>query len=81
VLGDAAVVRGPQGDPDRGITQHAVFVAEVAEDQAGLLHLRTLAQDGRIALRVADEVPMEAAADAQRRMDAGGLRGRIVITM
>jgi D-arabinose 1-dehydrogenase-like Zn-dependent alcohol dehydrogenase len=38
-----------------------------------------MASDGRIALRVAAEYPPERAADAQRAMNAGGLRGRAVI--
>jgi hypothetical protein len=32
-----------------------------------------------LSLRVADTYPPERAADAQRRMEAGGLRGRAVI--
>ena len=32
-----------------------------------------------LALRVADTYPPERAADAQRQMEAGGLRGRAVI--
>jgi D-arabinose 1-dehydrogenase-like Zn-dependent alcohol dehydrogenase len=44
-----------------------------------LEHLRELASDGRIKLRVAAEYPPEQAGEAQRAMDAGGLRGRGVI--
>ena len=35
---------------------------------------------GRLTLRVAETFAPERAADAQRLMDAGGLRGRAVIT-
>ena len=34
---------------------------------------------GRLTLRVAETFPPERAADAQRKMDAGGIRGRLVI--
>jgi NADPH:quinone reductase-like Zn-dependent oxidoreductase len=41
--------------------------------------VRQLASDGRLQLRVAGEYPPEQAADAQQIMDAGGLRGRVLI--
>ena len=44
-----------------------------------LRELRELAQRGVLVPRVAATFPPEAAADAQRRMEAGGLRGRAVI--
>jgi D-arabinose 1-dehydrogenase-like Zn-dependent alcohol dehydrogenase len=46
-------------------------VREKAQDE--------LASQGRIALRVAAEYSPEQAAEAQRAMEAGGLRGRAVI--
>ena len=49
------------------------------ERTAWLQELRELASDGRISLRVAGEYPPEQAAEAQRVMAAGGLRGRAVI--
>ena len=38
-----------------------------------------LVAEGRLTLRVAEVFPPERAADAQRKMDAGGIRGRLVI--
>jgi NADPH:quinone reductase-like Zn-dependent oxidoreductase len=79
--GGLAVVRGWHGgDAPRGIEVHPVFVREVIERTEWLLDLRRLASEGRLALRVAGTYPPEQAAEAHRLMDAGGLRGRAVIT-
>ena len=78
--GRIAVVRGWDGsEAERGIVVHQVRVSEVLERTDWLLELRALAADGTLALRVAGEYPPERAADAERVMDAGGLRGRAVI--
>jgi NADPH:quinone reductase-like Zn-dependent oxidoreductase len=78
--GGLVVVRGwDHGDSERDIEIHAVRVATVLERTDWLEELRELASNGRIALRVAREYPPEQAAEAQRAMDAGGLRGRAVI--
>jgi NADPH:quinone reductase len=55
------------------------MVFTVLERTDWLEELRALASDGKIKLRVARELPPEQAAEAQRLMDAGGLRGRVVI--
>jgi NADPH2:quinone reductase len=73
-------VRGwDKGPAERGIRVLPVFVAEALERTDWLNHLRDLASRGVIKLRVAEEYPPERAADAQRAMEAGGLRGRAVI--
>ena len=79
--GQIVVVRGWDGDEveDRGIRVHPVMVARVLDRTDWLEQLRALASDGRIKLRVAAEFPPEEAAEAERLMDAGGLRGRAVI--
>jgi NADPH:quinone reductase len=79
--GQIVVVRGWDGDEveDRGIRVHPVRVASVLERTDWLEQLRRLASEGRIKLRVAKEFPPEQAAEAERLMDAGGLRGRAVI--
>jgi NADPH:quinone reductase-like Zn-dependent oxidoreductase len=41
--------------------------------------LRQQVEDGQITLRVADLYPPERAADAHRRLEAGGTRGWLVI--
>lgn len=78
--GGIAVVRGWEGDPpDRGVAVHAVRVRDVLERTDWLEELRRLATAGRLALRVAAELPPDRAAEAHELMDAGGLRGRAVI--
>ncbi len=78
--GRLAVVRGWDGsEAPRGITVVPVFVREVLQRTDWLEHLRALASDGRLQLRVAATYPPEQIAEAQRAMDAGGLRGRAVI--
>jgi NADPH:quinone reductase-like Zn-dependent oxidoreductase len=78
--GRMVVVRGwaPEAT-ERGIEVRQVRVATVLERTDWLEDLRRLASSGRLRLRVAAEYPPERAADAQRAMDAGGLRGRGVI--
>jgi NADPH:quinone reductase-like Zn-dependent oxidoreductase len=78
--GGLAYVRGWDGeDVEEGITIHKVWVGSVLERTDWLLELRELASRGALALRVAETYPPERVADAQRRMEAGGLRGRAVI--
>jgi NADPH2:quinone reductase len=78
--GAMAVVRGWDDTPtERGIQIRQVRVFEVLERTEWLHELRELASAGKLQMRVAAEYPPERAADAQRAMDAGGLRGRAVI--
>jgi len=78
--GAMAVVRGwDDSTPERGIEIRQVRVITVLERTYWLQELRELASDGRLALRVAGEYAPEQAAEAQRLMAAGGLRGRAVI--
>jgi NADPH:quinone reductase-like Zn-dependent oxidoreductase len=78
--GPIAVIRGwTPDDTPRGIVVHRVLVREVLERTEWLEHLREQAGAGALQLRVAAEFPPERAAEAQRLMDAGGLRGRAVI--
>src|SRR3954447_9819047 len=79
--GAMAVVRGWDDDdpPERGIEIRPVWVRTALERTDWLSHLRDLAGDGRLALRVAAEYPPEEAAAAHELMECGGLRGRAVI--
>ncbi len=72
-----SVVAGAAPLPLRGIT-----VAEqwVAADPAALAQLAALAETGRLTTRVAETMPLREAARAHRRLAAGGLRGRLVLT-
>jgi NADPH:quinone reductase len=77
--GGVAAVRQFVGETERGIVIHPVFVSEYATRQAALAELGRLAQDERITLRVAQTFPPERAGDAHRLLEAGGVRGRLVI--
>jgi NADPH:quinone reductase-like Zn-dependent oxidoreductase len=79
--GGLVVVRGWHGgEAPRGIQVHPVRVREVLERTEWLEELRALASGGRLTLRVAATFAPEQAAEAHRLMDAGGLRGRALIT-
>jgi NADPH:quinone reductase len=77
--GRLATVRGWSGPSERGITIEPVRVASYLNNQAALDRLGRLVSEGRVTLRVAETFPPERAADAQRKMSAGGTRGRLVI--
>jgi NADPH2:quinone reductase len=73
-------VRGwDDSSAERGIRVLPVWVSKALERTDWLNELRDLASNGSITLRVAGQYPPERAADAQRAMAAGGLRGRGVI--
>lgn len=78
--GGLATVRGYRGDGQRGIEAHPTLVRRVAEDRAALDRLRQQAEDGVLTLRVARTFPAEEAAEAHRVLEAGGVRGRLVLT-
>lgn len=79
--GGLVVVRGWHGgEAPRGIQVHPVMVREVLERTDWLEQLRALAGAGRLSLRVAGTFAPEEAAEAHRLTDAGGIRGRAVIT-
>ena len=78
--GAIAVVRGwYDGEAERGIDVRPVWVREVLQRTEWLHELRALAAEGTLKLRIAGEYPPEQASDAQRAMEAGGLRGRALI--
>jgi NADPH2:quinone reductase len=78
--GGLAAVRGYAGEPGRGIQVHRVQVSDYAHNQAALAELARLVGEGQLALRVAETFPPERAADAHRKLEAGGVRGRLVLT-
>lgn len=77
--GGVAVVRGWRGEPGRGIGVHRVMVVHHSEEQAALDTLRSQVEQGALTLRVADVLPAAQAAEAHRRLEAGGVRGRLVL--
>jgi NADPH:quinone reductase-like Zn-dependent oxidoreductase len=78
--GKLATVRGFAGPSERGITIEPVRVASsYLHNHEALDRLGRLVAEGRLTLRVGETFPPEHAADAQRKMAAGGIRGRLVI--
>jgi NADPH:quinone reductase-like Zn-dependent oxidoreductase len=73
-------VRGWQGVPERDIEFLRSMVSTEYRSQDKLEALRRHVESGVLTLRVADVLPAEQAADAHRRLEAGGVRGRIVLT-
>jgi NADPH2:quinone reductase len=77
--GTLVTVRGWRGPADRGIEVHPVFVGKAATDTAGLDRLARQAEEGVLALRVAKVFPADQAVEAHRLLEAGGVRGRLVL--
>lgn len=78
--GAVATVRGYHGDGQRGLRVAPVMVFDHAQDWEKLDRLRDQVEQDLITLRVADTFPAAEAAEAHRRFEAGGVRGRLVLT-
>jgi NADPH:quinone reductase len=78
--GQLIAVRPFSGESERSITITPVFVLDYLHEAAKLAELVRLAGDGTLTLRVAREIPAEDAAQAHRQLEAGGTRGRLVLT-
>jgi NADPH:quinone reductase-like Zn-dependent oxidoreductase len=78
--GVVATVRGYRGDGQRDLRVFPVLVREYAEEHAALDRLREQVEKGELTLRVAQTFPAADAAAAHRRLEAGGVRGRLVLT-
>ena len=57
-----------------------VLVGQHLHEGHRITELAALVDAGVLTLRVADVLPASAAADAHRRLAAGGVRGRLVLT-
>lgn len=77
--GRVVSVRGWSGAAERGITVTAVLVYDTAGRTDHLDRLRGQVESGEVTLRVAQVLPAEQAAEAHRRLAAGGVRGRLVL--
>jgi NADPH:quinone reductase len=77
--GAVAAVRPFQGQLERNLTVHTVWVREYQLAQAKLDRLGRQVEEGAVTLRVAGTYPPERAGEAQARLEAGGTRGRLVI--
>jgi NADPH:quinone reductase-like Zn-dependent oxidoreductase len=78
--GAAATVKGWAGPSERGIAVHPVVSTKAATDTALLERLVRHVEDGMLTLRVAGVLPAAEAAEAHRRLAAGGIRGRLVLS-
>lgn len=78
--GRIATLRGFEGAGERGITFVPVWITRYARRQADLDRLRQQVEDGQVTLRVARTLPAGQAAEAHRLMEAGGVRGRLILT-
>lgn len=72
-------VRGFLGAPQRDIRFTATLVRSYVQEWEKLDRLRQQVEEGVITLRVAETYPPEKTAEAHRRFEAGGTRGRLVI--
>jgi NADPH:quinone reductase-like Zn-dependent oxidoreductase len=59
---------------------HRISVRKYAGETEKLVHLSDLVREERITLRLATVYPAARAAEAHRRLEGGGVRGRIVLS-
>ena len=78
--GGLTAVRGFEGEPERGIRFMPTWVRQYDGEYKKLDRLRQQVEDGTLTLRVADTYPADQASETHRRLEAGGTRGRLVIT-
>jgi NADPH:quinone reductase len=78
--GQIAAVRPFRGEAERSVTVTLVLVGDYLHAADKLAGLAGLAAAGRVTLRVARTLPAERAAEAHRLLEAGGVRGRLVLT-
>jgi NADPH:quinone reductase-like Zn-dependent oxidoreductase len=78
--GQLLAVRPFQGETERDIKVSLVLVGHHLHEGARLAELADLAAKGVLTLRIAELIPAERAAEAHRRLEAGGVRGRLVLT-
>ena len=77
--GAVATLRGYPGDGKRGLRVASPVVSTYAKEREKLDGLRRLVEEGKLTLRVAGIYPAERASEAHRRLEAGGVRGRLVL--
>lgn len=79
--GQLAVIRGWGGPAERDIHIHPIMVPNSATDTDRLDRLRRQAERGVLTLRVARVLPADQAPEAHRLLEAGGVRGRLVLDL
>jgi NADPH:quinone reductase len=78
--GQLLAVRPFQGETERDITIQLVQVGQHLHEGNRIAELADLVGKGVLTLRVAAALPADQAAEAHRRLEAGGVRGRLVLT-
>jgi NADPH:quinone reductase-like Zn-dependent oxidoreductase len=78
--GVLATVRMWSGPTERGIRIEPVMVAEDFERTDSLRDLADHLRAGRLTPQIASTYPIERVAEAHARLEAGGVRGRLVLT-
>ena len=78
--GQFAAVRPFRGETERSVKVILAWVGDYLHERDKLADLAALAAAGRITLRVARTLPAGQAAEAHRLLEAGGVRGRLVLT-
>jgi NADPH:quinone reductase-like Zn-dependent oxidoreductase len=79
--GGAVTLRRAFPITDPRLRAHTVHVFDQDTNAEALAWLADLARDGKLTLRVAMRLPLSQAAEANRIVERGGLRGRVVLTM
>lgn len=79
VLGEGSRALSPDEMGRRSLRMRMAFVPDYLGDRSRLDRLRQQAESGELLLRVARTFPAEQAAEAHRLMEAGGIRGRLVL--
>jgi NADPH:quinone reductase len=77
--GQVAAVRPFRGETERSIKVVGVQVRDYLHATDKLADLARLAAAGRLTLRVSRTLPAQRAAEAHRLLEAGGVRGRLVL--
>ena len=78
--GQLATVRFWEGPAGGKVVTHVVRVRDEYYSNEKLDFLRERVEDGTLRLRVAGTLPADQASEAHRRLEEGGLRGRLVLT-
>ena len=78
--GQLIAVRPFQGETARDIKISLVLVGGHLHEGARVAELADLAAKGVLTLRLAEAMPAERAPEAHARLEAGGVRGRLVLT-
>ena len=79
--GAVACIRPFQGETERGITTHAIWVSEYATAGEKLAELGRQADAGVVTLRLARTFAADDAGEAHAMLERGGTRGRLVIEL